>query len=75
MARDTLEVRIAHLEGAFEQIDRRLGNVETALAGLRTDVHAMSSRLDQKIDTAFRWVIGVVLVNWITVMLAIFARR
>ena len=35
---DTLEVRIAHLEGAYEQIDRRLAGVETGLAQLRQQI-------------------------------------
>lgn len=79
MAADALEIRIAHLEGAYEQIDKRLGNVETALqsmhAGLRAELSSKIDRLDQKFDTGFRWIIGVILVNWITVMLAIMGRR
>ena len=32
MAADALDVRIAHLEGAYEQIERRLGAVEGRIA-------------------------------------------
>ena len=42
---DTLEVRIAHLEGAYEQVDKRLGGVESALIQLRTDVHSSFTHL------------------------------
>ena len=35
MAAESLEVRMAHLEGADEQIDKRLGALETALRDLR----------------------------------------
>jgi hypothetical protein len=42
MAADALEVRMAHLEGAYEQIDRRLGTVEGRIAAL-----------DRKVDEGF----------------------
>jgi tetrahydromethanopterin S-methyltransferase subunit G len=85
MAADALEVRIAHLEGAYEQVDKRLGSIEgrmTSLerkvddgfAHLHTDIHRIEQKLDGKIDATFRWVIGIILVNWITLMLAILLR-
>ena len=40
---DTLEVRIAHLEGAYEQVDKRLGGVESALIQLRSDMNSSLS--------------------------------
>ena len=36
MDQDTLAVRMARLEGAYEQIDRRLGTIETQLHRCRT---------------------------------------
>jgi tetrahydromethanopterin S-methyltransferase subunit G len=96
MTADTLEVRIAHLEGAYEQVDKRLGSIESRMtslerkvddgfAHLRTDLHRIEQKLDGKIDrieqkldgkidATFRWVIGIILVNWVTLMLAIFLR-
>lgn len=38
MAAESLEVRMAHLEGAYAQIDKRLGAVETALRDLRVEL-------------------------------------
>ena len=35
MAGDALEVRIAHLEGAYEQIDKRLGAIDDDVRELR----------------------------------------
>jgi hypothetical protein len=32
---------------------------------------SVEQKLDGKIDATFRWVIGIILVNWITLMLAI----
>ena len=93
MATDALEVRIAHLEGAYEQIDKRLGAVEGRMASLERKIdegfaaarHDLAEiarglgqridRVEQKLDSTFRWVIGIILVNWITLMLAVLLRR
>jgi hypothetical protein len=64
MAASPLEVRIAHLEGAYEQIDKRMGSLEGRMESL-----------ERKLDDGFRWVIGIILVNWVTLMLAIFLRQ
>ena len=42
---DTLDVRIAHLEGAYQQVDKRLGGVESALIHLRADVNSSFAQL------------------------------
>ena len=42
---DTLEVRIAQLEGAYEQVDKRLGGVESALIHLRSDMNSAFAQL------------------------------
>jgi tetrahydromethanopterin S-methyltransferase subunit G len=86
MGADALEIRIARLEGAYEQIDKRLGSVEARMASLerkvdegfarlRQDLTQAIDRVGQKLDATFRWVIGIVLINWITLMLAILLRR
>jgi len=71
MAADALAVRIAHLEGAYEQIDKRLGVIEGDIRGLRGEVQEVG----RKLDTTFRWVIGIILVNWVTLMLAVILHR
>jgi len=38
-------------------------------------VSERTDRVEQKLDATFRWVIGIVLVNWITLMLTIFLHR
>ncbi|MHB8732097.1 MAG: hypothetical protein ACYDAB_09925 [bacterium] len=79
MAGSTLEIRMAHLEGAYEQIDRRLGSLERRMDDgfiqLRTEITGVDQRLNQKLDTHFRWLIGIILINWITVVLAIFNKH
>ena len=64
---DTLEARIAHLEGSYEQIDKRLAGVESNLSQLR-----------QEIREQFRWILGFQILTWISILgtlLAILFRR
>ncbi len=75
MAADGLAVRIAHLEGAYEQIDKRLGSIEGRMASLERKVDDGFTQLRAEIHTTFRWVIGVILINWVTLMLAVFLHR
>ena len=60
MVADALSVRIAHLAGAYEQITKGRSK------GWRpssTKLDERSDRLEQKLDTTFGWVIGVVPAN------------
>ncbi len=86
---DTLEVRIAHLEGAYEQVDRRLGVVESILSQIRSEINQLrgelSARIDRidgrvdtlsaRMDNQFHWLLGTILTTWVTVIIAIFLRR
>ena len=72
---DAFAVRMARLEGVYEQIDKRLGSLDGRMASLERTVNERTDRVEQKLDATFRWVIGIVLVNSITLMLAIFLRR
>ena len=83
MAVDTFAVRIG---GAYEQIDKRLGllegrmaslqrKVDGSFAPLRHDLILAIDRIEQKLDAPFRLAIGIVLVTWMTLMLAVLLRR
>lgn len=50
MAADSLEVRMAHLEGAYEQIDRRLGAVEAGIQALRVEVRQEIQQVRQEMQ-------------------------
>jgi len=52
VATNALEVRMAHLEGAYEQIDKRLGSIENRMASL-----------EQKLDRQFLWILGLLIVS------------
>ena len=82
---DMLDVRIAHLEGAYEQIDKRLGGVESALGQLRSEMGQLRSELRSemyqgrseltaRMDSQFRWLLGTILSTWVTLLLAVFFR-
>jgi len=51
MTDTTLEERTAKLEGALEQIDKRLSNVEVIVQDMRNEMHELYRDLDRKIDT------------------------
>lgn len=56
----TLEGRISRLEGILEQMNERLGAIERRL-----------DEVSQRQDEHFRWLLGIILVQWITVLAAI----
>ena len=45
MAAEALEIRMARLEGAYQQIDKRLALIETDLRDLREDVRGSRTEL------------------------------
>jgi tetrahydromethanopterin S-methyltransferase subunit G len=48
MASSPLEVRMAHLEGAYEQINARLGGIEARLGRLEDRVGSLESRVEER---------------------------
>lgn len=53
-----MEIRMARLEGAYEQISERLNGIDSRLAAIETRIDQRFAAMDQK----FLWVIGLVLV-------------
>ena len=76
---DTLDIRIAHLEGAYEQVDKRLGSIESTLTHLRAELnsatHQLRSELTGRMDGQFHWLLGTIFTSWVTLLLAIFFRH
>lgn len=86
---DTLDVRIAHLEGGYEQIDKRLGSLEARLStleatvkieigSLRTELRDELRLLRQETREQFRWIIGfqiATMLSLIGTLLAVFLRQ
>ena len=48
-----LEARIAHVEGAFDQVNERLGTIDRRLDAM---------------DSRFNWVIGTIVGAWVTMI-------
>ncbi len=67
MSTNAIEVRLARLEGAYEQIDRHL----VAIEGRLSTMDGRFGDLDRKIDSVFFRLVTLLLGTWITVMLAI----
>ena len=55
----TMEERVSRLEGAYEQVDRRLGDLTVAVEGLRVEVDALRSELSARLDSKFNALIAV----------------
>jgi predicted nucleic acid-binding Zn-ribbon protein len=53
MATSPLEIRMAHLEGAYEQISERLGTVEERLASLEARFEDRMARLEGEFRDQF----------------------
>jgi hypothetical protein len=74
MTANPLEIRVARLEGAFEQVNERIGALER-----RVDqgFNAMDRRLEaidrrfEGIDQRFNLLFGTILATWITTILTV----
>lgn len=73
-----LEERQAKVEGILEQIDKRVGRVESEVSGLRIEINSLRDEmrseigeLRTKMDTNFRWLVGIMITMWVTMILAI----
>ena len=65
---DGLEVRIAHLEGAYEQFDRRLASVEVRLGSVEAEIRTLRKDLLDRMDSQFRWILGVQIASWLSLI-------
>ncbi|HHT9131224.1 MAG TPA: hypothetical protein ACFYED_01930 [Candidatus Tripitaka californicus] len=69
-----LEERVAHIEGTMGQLNKRLDSVEVALVNLQRVVDEKFQRVDEKLDTQFRWTVGIMITMWATIILTILVR-
>jgi chaperonin cofactor prefoldin len=67
MAAEPLEVRMARLEGAYEQINKRLDAIEADIRELRSSLESLRRDLTAQMASQFRWVVGL----WATTILAV----
>jgi tetrahydromethanopterin S-methyltransferase subunit B len=73
-----IEERVASIEGIVEQMNGRLNHIETDLGTLReetkSEIRELRRDLTQKIESSFRWTMGLMLTMWVTIILAIVFR-
>jgi tetrahydromethanopterin S-methyltransferase subunit G len=71
MSTQALEARISHIEGAFDQVNERLGSIDRRLDSMETRFEGRFAQIDQR----FIWVIGTIVGTWIATILAIIFHR
>ena len=74
MSSGSLEARMSHIEGAFDQMNDRLGGIEQRLDSMDHRMEARFAQVDARfsqIDQRFNWVLGTIIGTWITTILAI----
>ena len=66
-----LEERVSKLEGAYEQVDARLGDLSRAIESLRGDINGMRTEIRAEMDRRFNTLYLLLGGGWITIMAAI----
>jgi hypothetical protein len=80
-----VDERMARLEGSYEQIRDRLNSIDGRLAsidarfvqvdGRFAQIDGRFAALEQKIDSRFSWLLGIVVTSWVTTILTILFHR
>ena len=63
MSAQPLDIRMARLEGAYEQISKRLDGIDHRLDGIDRRLDSAFARLEQKVDWQFFWLLGLIIVS------------
>ncbi len=78
MPTSPIDIRMARLEGAYEQVNLRLTNIDSRLDALdrkidlfRDALAAKIEALDAKTDQRFMWTVGIMVTSWATTIAAI----
>jgi tetrahydromethanopterin S-methyltransferase subunit G len=82
MSAQPLDVRIAHLEGAYEQIDKRLGDLTATVNGRFAQVDSRFAQIDARLDAlndkiddrfgGLQWrMTSLIIGTWITTILVV----
>jgi hypothetical protein len=89
MSAQPLDVRMAHLEGVYEQLDKRLGDLTTTMDGRFAQMDSRFAQMDSRfgqVETRFdslaqkvdglQWrLTSLIVVTWITTILAVLLRH
>jgi chromosome segregation ATPase len=69
--KNSLEERIARIEGILDQMDKRLNHVESEVRDLRSELRSEIRDLRRDLNYRFYWLLGVQLSMWVTIILTI----
>lgn len=59
MAAEALDIRMARLEGASQQVDQRLASIEADIRDLRGEIRDLRGDMRQQ----FYWLVGLIVVT------------
>ena len=57
-----MEERVSRLEGAYEQLDQRLGDIYAVLNRIDTRIDRLEAKMDARIDSLYRMMVTMMLV-------------
>ena len=69
-----LEQRVSRLEGAYEQVDRRLDELSRSIESLRTEMNGLRAEMNglrTEMNNRFNNVYVLIGGSWVTIMVAI----
>ena len=76
MPNTTLEERIASLEGSYKKLTKRMDDLRSEMHrgfdGIRAELNAQLNEARAEWRTSFRWTMSLILINWLSVLAAIF---
>jgi hypothetical protein len=89
MSGQPLEVQMAHLEGGYEQLDKRLGDLASSIDSRFAQVDSRFAQMDSRFGQVelrldglgrrldgFQWrMTSLIVVTWVTTMLAILLKH
>ncbi len=64
----TMPERVSRLEGAYEQVDQRLGELTQSVNSLREDMNSRFSVIDSKFEAKFNTLIAVVVGSGVAIV-------
>ncbi len=62
-----MEQRVSRLEGAYEQVDRRLDELSRSIESLRTEMNGLRAEMNNRFNNVYVLIGG----SWVTIMVAI----
>ncbi len=64
----TMPERVSKLEGAYEQVDQRLGDLTISVESLRTEMNSRLDTMDSKFESKFNTLIVVMATSGVAIV-------